>query len=152
MPRRIALLVPFLLAVAAATADANPVRKAGEWQTVIDGGQPLVACFPDDQTFDEKTIERTMAKLPGANCKTTSFSTTGDVTSYSLECTIGSSLMTSSGTLTATGADAFTTKEHSHGGMIPMPGGKTFAMPDADTVIVSHRLGACKPGDREIRN
>lgn len=152
MPKRIALIVSFLLAAEATTAYASPVRKAGEWQTVIDGGQPLVACFPDDQTLDENTITRAMAKIPGSNCKTNSFNTTGDVTTYSVECTIGGSLMTSSGTITATGPDTYTSKSHTHGGMIPMPNGKTAAMPDTDTLTVSRRLGPCKPGEREIRH
>jgi hypothetical protein len=152
MPRRIVLVAPFLLIAAAAIAYANPVRRAGEWETVFDGGRPFVACFPDDQTFDENTIVREMAKLPGASCRTTSFGTTGDVTSYAIECMIGGSLMTSSGTITATGPDRFTGKAHSHGGMIAMPNGKTVVMPDTDTVTASRRLGPCKPGEREIRH
>jgi hypothetical protein len=152
MLRRAVLVVPLFLAASAANAWANPVRRAGEWQTVIDGGQPLVACFPHDQTFDENSIARALSKLPGANCKTTSFSTTGDLTSYSIECTISGSLMTVSGTITATGPDTYTTKGHSHGGVIPMPNGKTLTMPDTDSVTVSRRLGPCKPGEREIKD
>jgi hypothetical protein len=152
MLRRAVLVVPVLLAASAATAWANPVRRAGEWQTTMDGGQPLVACFPKDQTYDENTFTHAMSKLPGANCKTTNFSTSGDVISYSVECTIGGSLMTSSGVITATGPDSFTSKNHSHGGMVPMPNGKTMAMPDTDNVSVSRRLGPCKPGDREVKD
>lgn len=93
-----------------------------------------------------------MSKLPGANCKTTGFSTAGDVTSYSLECAIGGSLMTASGTIAATSPDIFASKGHSHGGMIPMRSGKTVAMPDTDSVTVSRRLGPCKLGKREIKD
>jgi hypothetical protein len=79
-----------------------------------------------------------------------SMNTVGNVTSYSMQCTIGGSPMTSSGTFTVTGPDSFAGKAHSHGGMIKMPDGKAVAMPDTDIVNVSRRLGPCKPGDRQI--
>lgn len=93
---------------------------------------------------------QSMAKLPGANCTISDFETSGAVTSYSTQCTIGGSQMTSSGTITVTGPDAFSTKAHSHGGVIKMPNGKEAAMPDIDMVTVSRRLGPCKPGDRQV--
>jgi hypothetical protein len=58
--------------------------------------------------------------------------------------------MTSSGTITVTGPDAFTSKVHSHGGAIKMPDGKTLPMQDMDITTISRRLGPCKPGDRQI--
>jgi len=91
-----------------------------------------------------------MSKIPNVDRKTTSFSSKGDVTSYSIECKLGGSLMTSSGTVPVTGPDSFTTKGRTHGGMLPMPNGKTMAMPDTDNTTVSQRLGDWKPGDREV--
>jgi hypothetical protein len=142
--------VAIFFAASTSAVFAAPVRHAGEWQTVLDGGEPRVACFPADETLDENYLMRSLSKIPGASCKVDSIKTVGDVTSYSLECNIGGSAMTSSGTITVTGPDAFTSKGHSHGGAIPMPNGKTVALPDSDTVSVSRRLGPCKPGERQI--
>ena len=50
-----AIFVAALFAVSASTALAAPVRHAGEWETTIDKGQPLVACFPVDEMLDENT-------------------------------------------------------------------------------------------------
>jgi len=133
-----------LAATSALPAGANPIRHAGEWQTVIDGGSPRVACIAEDQTLDEAAIARVMTRRPGASCKTTHFTTTGDTVNYALECTIRGSVMTTSGTLTATGPDSFTSTDHSHGGAIPIPGGRALALPDTDTVTVFTRLGPCK--------
>jgi hypothetical protein len=44
--------------------------------------------------------------------------------------------MTSCGTITATSPDAFTSKVHSHGGVIKMPNVQPMAIPDSDTVTV----------------
>ena len=139
-----------LFVVSTSAVWAAPVRHAGEWETTLDGGQPRVACFPADETLDENSLMRTMSKLPGADCKMDSIKTVGDVTSYSMQCNIGGTTLTSSGTITETGPDAFASKGHTHGGAIPMPNGKTVAMPDSDTVSVSRRLGPCKPGERQI--
>ena len=63
-----AIFVAALFAVSASVALAAPVRHAGEWETTIDKGQPLIACFPVDETLDENTLMRPLAKIPGANC------------------------------------------------------------------------------------
>ena len=67
-----------------------------------------------------------------------------------MQCVIGGSTMTSSATITATGPDAITSRVQSKGGAFKMPNGQTMPIPDSDTVTVSRRLGACKPGDRQI--
>lgn len=141
----------FAAALSIASASAAPVRHAGEWETVIDKGQPLIACFPQDETLDENTMMRPLAKIPGASCKLKSIKTVGDVTSISMECNIGGSTMTSSATITVTGPDAFTSKVQSKGGAIKMPNGQTVPIPDSETVTVARRLGPCKPGDRQIK-
>jgi hypothetical protein len=150
MRTRVALIVMLYVASATAASAEVLVRHAGEWETTIDNGQPRIVCFPTDVTMDQGSIMQSMAKLPGANCTISDFKTVGAVTSYSTQCTIGGSQMTSSGTITATGPDAFSTKAHSHGGVIKMPNGKEAAMPDIDMVTVSRRLGPCKPGDRQV--
>jgi hypothetical protein len=143
MPARIALAL--LLAVGLApTASANPVRHAGEWQTAIDGRPPVTACLREDQALDEASIAKVMARRPNADCRTTRFDVAGDTVTYALECTVRGSLMTSSGTITATGPDSFTSLDHTHGGAIPIPGGKAMAMPDSDTMMVFRRVGPCK--------
>jgi hypothetical protein len=116
----------------------------------MDNGKPRIVCYPTDETLDQNYVTRSMSKIPDANCTVGNISTTGNVVSYSMQCMIGGSPMTSSGTITATGPDAFTSKAHSHGGVIKMPNGQTTAMPDMDIVTVTHRLGPCKPGDRQI--
>jgi hypothetical protein len=145
-----AIFVAALFAVSASVALAAPVRHAGEWETTIDKGQPLVACFPVDETLDENTLMRPLAKIPGVSCKVDSVKTVGDVTSISMQCVIGGSTMTSNATITATGPDAFTSRVQSKGGAINMPNGQTMPIPDSDTVTVSHRLGPCKQGDRQM--
>jgi hypothetical protein len=153
MPVRIlpALVIASVAAGVAVTAFANPVRHAGRWQTVIDGGKPLVFCSREDRTLDEASITKQMSQLPGASCKTTSFSATDTSATYALECTINGSKMTTSGTITMTGPDSVTAKIHSHGGAFPMADGKTVALPDTDTTTVSTRLGPCQPGDPESK-
>ena len=146
-----AIFVAALFAVSASTALAAPVRHAGEWETTIDKGQPLVACFPVDETLDENTLMRPLAKIPGVNCKVDSVKTVGDVTSISMQCVIGGSTMTSNATITATGPDAFTSRVQSKGGAIKMPNGQTVPIPDSETVTVARRLGPCKPDDRQIK-
>jgi hypothetical protein len=140
-----------LFAVSITSASAAPVRHAGEWETIIDKGQPLIACFPVDETLDENTMMRPLAKIPGASCKLNSIKTVGDVTSISMECNIGGSTMTSSATIKVTGPDAFTSRVQSKGGAIKMPNGQTVPIPDSETVTVARRLGPCKPGDRQIK-
>jgi hypothetical protein len=146
---RLAALTAAFVAVSVA-AWAGPVRHAGEWETVIDNGKPLIACFPTDQTFDETTVTRQMSKVPGASCKVDSLNTAGDVTSYSMQCVINGATMVSSGTITVTGPDAFTNKAHTSGGTMKLPNGQAITMPPSDMVTVSRRLGPCKPGDRQI--
>jgi hypothetical protein len=145
-----AIFVAALFAVSASVALAAPVRHAGEWETTIDKGQPLIACFPVDETLDENTLMRPLAKIPGADCKVDSVKTVGAVTSISMQCVIGGSTMISSATITATGPDAITSRVQSKGGAFKMPNGQTMPIPDSDTVTVSRRLGPCKPGDRQI--
>lgn len=145
-----AIFIAAFFAVSASVALAAPVRHAGEWETTIDKGQPLIACFPVDETLDENTLMRPLAKIPGVSCKVDGIKTVGEVTSISMQCLIGGSTMTSSATLTATGPDAFTTRVQTHGGAIKMPNGQTTPIPDGDTVTVSRRLGPCKPGERQI--
>lgn len=137
--------------VASITAvSAGPVRHAGEWETTIDKGKPMVACFPVDETFDENSLTRTMSKLPGASCKVDSLKTAGDVTSYSMHCDINGSTLTSSGTITVTGPDAFVTKVQMKGGVIKMPNGQAIPIPESETVSTARKLGPCKPGERQI--
>jgi hypothetical protein len=93
---------------------------------------------------------QSMSKIPGASCTVNSLNTVGSVTSYSMQCMIGGSQMTSSGSITVTGPDSYTGKVHSHGGMIKMPNGQATAMPDMDMVTTSRRLGPCQPGDRQV--
>jgi hypothetical protein len=157
MLKPIALLV--VACTASATAALTPVttpamaetmvRHAGEWETIIDNGKPLIMCFPTDAVVGPNYILRSMAKLPNAHCTMNNWTTTGNVTSYSLQCTIGGGVMTTSGTMTVTGPDALSGKSHTHGGAIKMPNGQTMTIPDMDMTTVSRRLGPCKPGDRQ---
>jgi hypothetical protein len=110
MRTRAALIVMLYVASATAASAEALVRHAGEWETTIDNGQPRIVCFPTDVTMDQSSIMQSMAKLPGANCTISDFKTSGAVTNYSTQCTIGGSQMTSSGTITVTGPDAFSTK------------------------------------------
>jgi hypothetical protein len=147
MLKRTAFIV-VLCAASVSAAWAEPfVRRAGEWETTIDNGQPRILCFPTDVTLDKNYVTQPMSKLHAADCTITNMETVGAVTSYSIRCTVGGSPMTSSGTITATGPDSFTGKIHSHGGVIKMRNGKEVALSDMDIVTVSRRLGPCKPGD-----
>jgi hypothetical protein len=151
--RKSAVLIVIVCTASVNAARTEPmVRHAGEWESTVNNGKPTLLCFPTDKTFDEKTIMAQMSKLPGANCAMGSMNTVGNVTSYTVQCTIGGSQMTSSGTITVTGPDAYTGKSHSHGGKIPMPNGQVMDMPDMDTTTVSHRTGPCKPGDRVVQH
>lgn len=143
-----AAMIFALSAVSATAAFAGPlVRHAGEWQTSINNGPPRIVCFPNDATFDQAYVTKSMAKIPGASCTISNINTIGNVTSYSMQCTVNGSTMTSSGTITATGPDSFTSKIHSHGGSMKLPNGQVSAFPDMNLTSTSHRLGACKPGD-----
>jgi hypothetical protein len=147
MLRQCVCIATFFAASIVAAA-AAPVRHAGEWQTIIDNGHPMISCFQHDVTMDQDNIMRTTARIPGASCKIANFGVMGNVISYSMQCVINGSDMTSSGSVTQTGPDAFTSKVHSHGGVIKIPNGKPIVIPDTDMSIASRRLGACKPGDR----
>jgi hypothetical protein len=143
-------LVAGVFAISITTASAAPVRHAGEWEITVGDRPPQIVCFPVDETFDENLLTRSMSKGPGASCKVDGIKTVGDVSSYSMECNIDGSTLTSNGTITLTGPDAFTSKVQTKGGVIQIPNGKTVPIPDSDIVTVSRRLGACKPGERQI--
>lgn len=145
MPMRHAFVVPVLVVASAAAAWAAPVRKAGEWQTSINGGKPILTCVPDDMPIDEKSILQSMSKIPGADCKMTKFATSGDTTEYAMECSIAGNKMTSAGTITMIDPDTFTTKSRS------TATGQATAMPGVDTTVALHRTGPCKPGDQQIK-
>src|ERR1700678_1053603 len=113
--------IAVLFALSITSVSAAPVRHAGEWETVIDKGQPRVVCFPTDEPLDENTLMRPLSKIPGASCKVDSLKTVGDVTSISMQCDIGGSTMTSTATITVTGPDAVSSRVQSHGGAIKMP-------------------------------
>ncbi len=148
---KFATLAIVLCAMSATTAWAEPpVRHAGEWETTIDNGKPIRFCYPADATLDQNYVMQSMSKIPGASCTVSNLNTAGSVTSYSMQCMIGGSQMTSSGTITVTGPDSYTGKVHSHGGIIKMPNGQATAMPDMDMVTTSRRLGPCQPGDRQV--
>ena len=143
-----AAFITLAAAVAWATAAGAAVEHAGEWQSIIGNGQPLTFCIPADRVVDQAYVSKSMARMPNAACTVSNFTSLGPITSYSLQCTIGGSVMTSSGTVTQTGPDSFTSKSHSHGGAIKMGNGQTMVMPDMDMTVSSHRVGPCKPGDR----
>jgi hypothetical protein len=150
MPRCLAsAFLLYAMSATAALADSI-VMHAGEWETTIDKGKPMIVCRPADATLDQNYVLQSMSKIPGADCKMSELKTQGDVTSYSLQCMIGGSQMISSGSITMTGPDSYTGTAHSHGGMIKMPSGQAMAMPDVDMTSVSRRLGPCKPGDRVV--
>jgi hypothetical protein len=147
------VLIGILYAASLAAASAEPlIQRAGEWETTVDNGKPIIRCFPADIILDRNYVMQSMSKLPGANCSISNITTAGAVTSYSMQCTVGGSQMISSGTITATGPDSFSGKAHSHGGSIKMPNGKEMALEDMDVVTVSRRLGPCKPGDPQARH
>jgi hypothetical protein len=148
---RHAFVVPALLFASAATAWAAPVRKAGEWQTSINGGQPILTCVPNDMPVDEQSIMQSMSRIPGADCKMTKFTASGDTIEYAMECSIAGNKMSSTGTITMIDPDTFTTKSHTQGVVIPTANGQSKAMPDMDMTIALHRTGPCKPGDQQLK-
>src|ERR1700744_4521731 len=102
MTLKSAALTAVLCALSSGAASAEPmVRHAGEGETTIDNGKPLVVCYATDQRFDQNAILKQMAKIPGANCTMSNLTSTGNVTSYTLQCTVGGSQMTSAGTISA---------------------------------------------------
>ena len=127
------------------SASAEPfVIHAGEWETTIDVGQPKIICRPSDASFDEEYLLRSMSQVDGVtNCKITDMSTVGNLTSYSLQCTVGGDQMISSGSITVTGPDAYTGITETHGGAMKMPTGQVLAMPDTKSTSVSRRRGPC---------
>ncbi len=129
------------------TVAAAPVRHGGEWETVINGGPPRVVCLTKDQVFDKDALLR---QMPNAQCTMDTLDIAGNVITFAMQCTLQGSTITSSGTITQTGPDAFTSKLHGHGGVIPRSNGQTITIPDTDMVVVSRRLGPCKPGDRQV--
>jgi hypothetical protein len=56
--------------------------RAGEWETRIDNGKPIILCFPTDVTLDQNYVLQSMSKLPDTKCKVTNVTTVGAVTSY----------------------------------------------------------------------
>jgi hypothetical protein len=129
-------------------AIAEPfVIHAGEWETTVDVGEPKTICRASDIIFDADYVIKSMSKVDGvADCKMIDMKTIGNVTSYSLQCTVGDGPMTANGSITVTGPDAYTGKSETHGGAVKMPGGQVMAMPDTKSTSVSRRLGPCKPG------
>jgi hypothetical protein len=132
MMRHIAPIVA-VIAVAAASSPALAalMRQAGEWQTSIDNGPPRLICYAADETIDQNYVARSMAKLPGANCKVSNFTTIGP---YSMLCTVGGSQMTTTGSITVMGSGSVSGKAHSHGGMVTSANGRSVAIPDSDIV------------------
>jgi hypothetical protein len=145
---RLATLI--VLAASSMPALAAMVHHAGEWQTVINNAQPVIACFPTDAPLDRAYEMRALAKIKGAHCKLTDMTVGGNIARYTAQCTIGDIPMTQTGTITQTGPDAFLNRVHGHGGGMSMLTGKNMTLPDMDMVSVEHRLGTCKPGDRSI--
>jgi hypothetical protein len=140
------MVIATLFAAAAGAASAAPVRHAGEWQTTIDTGRPTLVCFRKDLVIDQAFMLHSMATIPGGNCKMNRYTTVGPVTSSSMSCTVGGSLMTIASTTTVTAPDTMTSRSQSHGGAVPL-NGKLAPLPDTDSTSVSRRLGPCKPGD-----
>ena len=68
MLKRTAFIV-VLCAASVSAAWAEPfVRRAGEWETTIDNGQPRILCFPTDVTLDKNYVMQPMSKLHAADC------------------------------------------------------------------------------------
>jgi hypothetical protein len=153
-PKMLKFIASVLLLHTALTtyALAEPfVIHAGEWETTVDAGQPKIICRTSDVTFDKDYVMKSMSKVDGVtDCKMSDTKTVGNVTSYLLQCTVGDDQMTSSGSITVTGPDAYTGMSETHGGAIKMPNGRVIAMPDTKSTSISRRLGPCKPGDREV--
>jgi hypothetical protein len=138
------------LALSVFLVGAGAVRRSGEWEVTVDNGRPRVVCFPTDQTFDQQTLTRAMAKIPGSSCTMTTLTTVGDVLTFATQCAVQGTTISTNGTITRTGPDAFISKVHSHGGAVKLPSGQTYTIPDMDIVNVSRRLGPCKPGDHQV--
>ena len=148
MPSYAALLAALFIA-SATTAFAAPVRRAGEWQTVTDNGEPEIACLRVDATLDQKSVRRGVARLPGVSCRMQAMTNVGRITSIAVQCTQpGVGVMTLTGTTVTTGADAFTSTMQSHADYYGPDTEKRLAVPYATMTSVSRRLGPCKPGDR----
>src|ERR1700727_2283916 len=63
-----ATLVVALCTASATAAWAEPlVRHAGEWETTIDNGKPILFCYPTDVTLNQGYVLQSMSKIPGAN-------------------------------------------------------------------------------------
>jgi hypothetical protein len=144
MFRFIASVVCFC-AASVLSASAEPfVIHAGEWETTIDVGQTRIICRPSDVTFNEEYLLQSVSKVDGiTNCKMTDMKTVGNVTSYSMQCTVGDDQMTSSGSITVTGPDAYTGITETHGGAMKMPTGQILTIPDTKSTSVSRRRGPC---------
>ena len=138
------------LAALSAPGEAAMVHRAGEWQTVINGGRPLLVCFSTDATVDQAYEMRLLSTIKGASCKLTAMSISDKAARYTAQCIIGDIPMTQDGTITETGRDTFLNKVHGSGGGVSMLTGKNMSLPDMDVVSVEHRLGPCKPGDQQI--
>jgi hypothetical protein len=126
------------------------VIHAGEWETTVDVGQPKIICRTSDVTFDKDYVMKSISKVDGVtDCKMSDMKTVGNVTSYSLQCTVGDDQMTSSGSITVAGPDAYTGMSETHGGAMKLPNGQVMAMPDTKSTSVSRRLGPCKRAAEE---
>lgn len=144
-------VLSMLFTATAMAAQAAPVRRAGEWQTSIDGNPGRVVCIAHDATFDSTTLAKEMAKVPGAKCAAANFSVMGPIIKATLACDINGMHMVTDSVITATGPDAYTTRTHSHTtGAMKLADGRSMSFPDQDMTLVSKRLGACKPGEKTI--
>jgi hypothetical protein len=70
MPIRAAFIA--VLSASVTVAGAEPlVRHAGEWETTVDNGKPIILCFPSDVTLDQNYVLQSMSRLAGAECTVT---------------------------------------------------------------------------------
>jgi hypothetical protein len=136
-----ALVLVAALAGAAQTAQAATAR-AGEWETVLDGGKPNLVCLHQDRTFDAATIEK-MSQAPGLKCDFSNLHSSGAAASISAVCAVGGGRMSIETVITSTGPDSYVTRTRSH-----FEGG-SMKIPDMDMTQTGRRLGDCKPGDRQ---
>lgn len=120
---------------------AAPFYRAGEWQSRTDNGPPNLICHQSDHTLDQAALTR-MFSGPGQKCSPGQLTTIGPVTTVSVTCQMAGGSLTTSGTITAQGPDAYISRLHAH-----LTGGK-MTIPDMDITQVAKRLGACRPGDR----
>jgi len=137
-----ALLISALL-ITAQTARATTLR-AGEWETIIDGGRRSIVCIPADKNFDQATVSKLMSSA-GIKCNVSAFQTLGPVTTSAMVCEVAGGHLSVRSTFTFNGQDSYITRSISH-----LEGG-SVKMPDMDMTQTAHRLGACKPGDRQSR-